>query len=240
MRTLAATALLLCGLCSGCVQIRFRPEPPPGDATAQQRAEEEEALPAEAPSRETLVRAWASAAPRSILVVPAGNGSRQANAPDLLVSTLAPVLAERGYYVFPIHTVKTLLEREGEAPIRPHPSSARRLASRFGADAVLYVTLRVWDADYWIAHTVLAIEADYRLLGKNGELLWHTLQRVEHRPRPWPGSGGDRVVNFLEKAIVAGIARAAPDYLPLTRQLHAQAILHGAQALPAGPIAKAP
>ena len=43
--------------------------------------------------------------PRSILVVPAVNRSVDVGAPDYLLSTIARPLAERGYYVFPVHLV---------------------------------------------------------------------------------------------------------------------------------------
>lgn len=44
--------------------------------------------------------------PRSILIVPAINRSVEVNAPDYFLTTIGKPLAERGYYVFPVHLVK--------------------------------------------------------------------------------------------------------------------------------------
>lgn len=58
-------------------------------------------------------------------------------------------LAE-GFYVFPVNTTKTVLEQEGfyeGEQIHQQPPEA--LARMFGADAVLYVTIKRWDAAAW-------------------------------------------------------------------------------------------
>ena len=51
--------------------------------------------------------------PRSILVVPVINKSIDVNAPDYFLATIATPLAERGYYVFPINMVKSVLADDG-------------------------------------------------------------------------------------------------------------------------------
>src|SRR5690554_5632196 len=50
------------------------------------------------------------AQPKSLLVVPIVNNSVDVQAPTSVLTTLPRVLAEKGYYVFPVNTVKTLLE----------------------------------------------------------------------------------------------------------------------------------
>jgi hypothetical protein len=54
-----------------------------------------------------------SEGPRSILVVPVINKSIDVNAPDYFLATIAPPLAERGYYVFPVNMVKSVLADDG-------------------------------------------------------------------------------------------------------------------------------
>ena len=61
----------------------------------------------------TDLGAFNAAKPRSILVVPAANKSLDVDAPNYLLTTLTVPLAEKGYYVFPVHTAKTVLEQEG-------------------------------------------------------------------------------------------------------------------------------
>jgi len=113
--------------------------------------------------------AFYSAAPRSILVVPTVNKSLDVEAPNFLLSTLSVPLAEKGYYVFPVNTVKFVLEQEGfyegESIHQQPPGS---LAKLFGADAVLYVTINNWDAKYAFLSTVVTVDFDYRMADRNG------------------------------------------------------------------------
>ena len=86
---------------------------------------------------------------RSLLVVPVVNNSLDVDAPKYMLSTLTIPLAERGYYVFPVNTVKVLLEQEGfYEPAQVHQQDAAALAALFGADAIMYVTINRWDAQY--------------------------------------------------------------------------------------------
>ncbi|HEY6100783.1 MAG TPA: GNA1162 family protein, partial [Anaeromyxobacter sp.] len=91
----------------------------------------------------------AAARPRSILIVPVVNKSVDVNAADYFLSTVAVPVAERGYYVFPVNMVKRVLEDDGLADAGlVHGADPMRLASLFGADAVLYISIERWDAKY--------------------------------------------------------------------------------------------
>ena len=57
--------------------------------------------------------AYIAAAPRSILVVPIVNKSLEVDASNYMLTTLPTALGEKGYYVFPVHTTKFVLEHEG-------------------------------------------------------------------------------------------------------------------------------
>src|SRR6266496_2431242 len=61
----------------------------------------------------TDLSAFRSAAPKSILVVPVVNKSLEVDAANYMLTTMSVPLAERGYYVFPVNTVRTVLEQEG-------------------------------------------------------------------------------------------------------------------------------
>ncbi len=68
--------------------------------------------------------------PRSILVVPVINKSIDANAPDYFLATIATPLAERGYYVFPINMVKSVLADDGLSDANlVHAGDPHRLAN---------------------------------------------------------------------------------------------------------------
>ncbi|MGH6803061.1 MAG: GNA1162 family protein, partial [Methyloceanibacter sp.] len=98
--------------------------------------------------------AFYAAPPRSILVVPTVNRSLDVDAPNYVLSTLPVPLAEKGYYVFPVNTAKFVLEQEGlYEGERIHQQPAAALARLFHADAVLYVTINRWDAQYVVLST---------------------------------------------------------------------------------------
>jgi hypothetical protein len=111
--------------------------------------------------------AFVRAAPRSILIVPIENKSLDVDAANYMLSTLTIPLAERGYYVFPVNTVKVVLEQEGlYEPERVRQADPQKLASYFGADAILYVAITRWDAQYAVLATTVTVELSYRLVSR--------------------------------------------------------------------------
>jgi hypothetical protein len=178
--------------------------------------------------------AFTAAAPKSILVVPIANRSLDVDAPNYMLSTLSVPLAERGYYVFPVNTAKVVLEQEGfYEPEQIHQAPPETLAKMFGADAVLYVTINRWDAQYVVFTTTVTVEFDYRMFAKDGTQIWKASQRMQYSPQQ--NSGGSPLANLIAAAITAAVTRAAPDYMPLARQANTQVMVLGAQALPLGP-----
>lgn len=176
-----------------------------------------------------------AAAPRSILVVPSINKSLDVDAPNYLLSTLTVPLAEKGYYVFPVHTAKTVLEQEGfYEGEQIHAQPPESLAKMFGADTVLYVTINRWDAQYALFTTVVTVEFDYRIVNKDGTDLWAAKQKMQYQPNNQNNSGPP-LAQLLAAAINAAVTRAAPNYLPLTRQANAQVFILGPNAIPNGP-----
>jgi len=183
--------------------------------------------------------AFNAAAPRSILVVPAVNKTIDVDAPSYLLSTLTVPLAEKGFYVFPVNTAKTVLEQEGlyeGEQIHRQPPEA--LAKLFGADAVLYVTINRWDAQYVIITTTVTVDFDYRIVFKDGTELWRANQRMQYSPQN--SSGGHPIAMLVAAAVNAAIARAAPNYLPLAQQANQQVFVVGPTAIPNGPYRQPP
>src|SRR5262249_20069677 len=128
--------------------------------------------------------AFKAAAPRSILVVPVVNKSLDVDAPNYLLSTLAVPLAEKGYYVFPVNTTKMVLEQEGfYEGEQVHKQSPAQLAKLFDADAVLFVTIDRWDAQYVLLSTTVTVELDYRMTAKDGTEIWKAHQTVQYTPQ---------------------------------------------------------
>lgn len=179
-----------------------------------------------------------AAAPRSILVVPAVNKSLDVDAPNYLLTTLSIPLAEKGYYVFPVHTVKTVLEQEGfYEGERIHAQPPEGLAKMFGADAVLYVTINRWDAKYAVLATTVTVEFDYKIVSKSGVEIWEAKKTMQYSPNN-SNQQGHPLAILLAAAISAATTRAAPNYMPLTKQANNQVFMMGPDALPNGPYAK--
>jgi hypothetical protein len=173
-------------------------------------------------------------APRSILVVPAINRSVDVDAPNYYLSTIARPLAERGYYVYPVNLVKRMMEDDGLADSGlVHSADARRLGELFSADAVLYVTIERWDARYVVLSTTVTVEFSYVLKSaKTNDVLWDGKQSLVYSPQN-NSSGG--VAGLIVAAINAAIVKAAPNYMPLTRQANALVVYSPGRGLPAGP-----
>jgi len=178
--------------------------------------------------------AFIATAPRSILVVPTVNKSLDVDAPNYVLSTLPVPLAEKGYYVFPVHTTKHVLEHEGYYEgDRIHQMPPEQLAQMFDADAILYVTINRWDAQYMILATQVTVEFDYRVVGRDGTELWKENKRMVYAPQN-NNSGGSPLAGLIAAAISAAVTRAAPNYLPLTQQANNE-VFYGPQAFPDGP-----
>jgi len=177
------------------------------------------------------------APPRSILVVPVVNRSLDVDASNYVLSTLTIPLAELGYYVFPVNTVKVVLEQEGlyepEQVRRMEPS---QLAALFGADAVLYVTIKRWDAQYVVISTTVTVEFDYEMTHKNGPKIWAANKQMQYTPQNQQQQGGGLAV-LIAAAITAAATRIAPNYLPLTQQANQQVFMVESTKLPPGPYA---
>ncbi len=177
--------------------------------------------------------AFNRAAPRSILVVPAVNKTLDVDAPVYVLTTLPIPLANKGYYVFPINTTKYILEQEGlyegdRIASMPVPT----LAKMFGADAILYVTINRWDAQYIILSTTVTVEFDYKLVAADGTVIWTENKKMAYSPQSNQGGG---LGGLIAAAISAAMTRAAPNYIPLAQSAHQQVFLMGPNQLPDGP-----
>lgn len=172
--------------------------------------------------------------PKSILIVPAVNKSVDVNAADYFLSTIVRPVAEKGYYVFPINLSKRIMEDDGLSDASlVHKSDTVRLASLFGADSVLYVTIERWDARYMIIATEVTVEFTYVLKnGHTGEQIWMGTQKMVYQPNQVNSGGG--WAGLVIMAASAAIAKAAPNYIPLTQQANSLAVSVPHNGIPAG------
>jgi hypothetical protein len=176
-----------------------------------------------------------AAAPRSILVVPTVNKSLDVDAPNYLLSTLPVPLAEKGFYVFPVHTIKTVLEQEGfYEGDQIHAQPPEALAGMFGADSILYVRINRWDARYAFITTTVTVDFDYRIVYRDGTELWQANQKMVYQPQN-NNNAGSPMAALVAAAINAAVTRAAPNFMPLAKQANNEVFLTGPNAIPNGP-----
>lgn len=186
-------------------------------------------------------RDWVAAeseSPRSILVVPVLNNSVDVDAPLYALSTLAEPLAERGYYVFPVNTVKMALEHEGlyeGATIRMLGTA--KLCELFGADSVLYVDINKWAAEYLLVSTTVTVSIRYTLEDAQGRQLWSEKVSKSYSPDMTTDTGSI-TANLIVSAISAGTARAKPKYMNLMHEANQAAFYNGYNPIPKGPYAR--
>lgn len=180
--------------------------------------------------------AFTAAAPRSILVVPVINKSLDVDAPNYVLSTLPVPIAEKGYYVFPVNTAKVVLEQEGYYEgEKIHEQPASTLSKLFGSDAVLYVTINRWDAQFALITTTVTVDFTYRLVTKDDVEIWQERKQMRYQPNNNNNSAGSPLGAVLAAVISAAMTRAAPNYIPLTRQANQQVFILGPNPLPDGP-----
>ncbi|MGL1077229.1 DUF799 domain-containing protein [Vibrio parahaemolyticus] len=173
--------------------------------------------------------------PKSILILPVVNKSVDVDAPLAVYSSLPVMLAEKGYYVYPSNTVKTILEYEGlyePAEIQALPTN--KLADMFGADVFLYVTIEQWDTKYVLISSTTEVEFTYTFKDREGNTIWEAAKKMEYTPQN--SSSGNAIADLIGAVITAAIQRAAPDYMPLTRMANYQVFYTDkATYLPNGP-----
>jgi hypothetical protein len=181
--------------------------------------------------------AFRAAAPRSILVVPIVNKSLVLSASNFMLTTLPIPLAEQGYYVFPVDTVRYVLEQEGfYEPDLVHQEGAANLAKFFDADAVLLVTIKRWETQYVFISATVTVEIEYNMFDRDGSSIWKAEKRMVYSPQQQ--SSASPLATLISAAISSALLKVEPNYLPLARQANQQVIVLGPTALPQGPYAR--
>lgn len=150
--------------------------------------------------------------PKSIVVVPVLNDSPEVTAPSVFITTITRPLAEKGYYVFPVYLTDMVLRDFGLTEAgHVHQLPPSRFSELFGADAVLFVTIKDWSTKYLVLVSTVTVEMEYVLKDtKTGQVLWQRTQ-----PYVYSSSGGGNPIVMLVSAAMTALM---VDYLPLARQ----------------------
>lgn len=112
--------------------------------------------------------------PRSILVLPPLNETTDIRGTYSYLSTVTFPIAEMGYYVYPVVLADQMLKENGlPTPGEMHQAPLHKLKEVFGADAVMYITLKEYGAKFQILSSVTRVTAQVRLVDTvTGTALW--------------------------------------------------------------------
>lgn len=167
--------------------------------------------------------------PKSILVLPARNTTTSVDATNNFRYTITKPLAEKGYYVFPVHLVDSFFKSENiyeSELIRQIPVS--KLKEVFNPDAILYVDINAWDTSYAVVSSHVDVGLSFSLLNaKNGEEIW---QNSAYAYSYSGLDGNNGLIGLVVSAISVAI-NTATDYNLLAYSGNNA----GVSMLPAGP-----
>jgi hypothetical protein len=173
--------------------------------------------------------------PRSILVVPILNESVEVYASNMLVTSVAYPLGERGYYVFPVMLTDALLKDLGlpEAGLI-HQLPPRKFYEHFGCDAVLFITIKDWASKFVLIQNTRYIKARYLLVNTHsGNVLWDHTQEMSLGS----GDGGGGLLGMVVAAVVDKVMTESFDtaYRDVARITNSTSFNQAGFGLPAGP-----
>lgn len=172
--------------------------------------------------------AFRKANPRSILVLPPVNESVDVKATHSVLSQSSRPLAEAGYYVLPVALVEETFRQNGlTVPDEMHAVELDKLHEIFGADSVLYMTIKRYGATYFVLGSATVVEAEGKLVdSKSGAVIWQgsaTASSEEGNNNSGGGIAGMLLTAIIRQVISEvtdqshGIAGVASERLLATR-----------------------
>lgn len=143
--------------------------------------------------------------PRSILVLPPLNESTDTRGTYSYLASITYPISEMGYYVYPVVLTDQLLKENGlPTPGEMHQAPLDKLKKVFGADAVLYLTLKEYGTKYYVINSVSVARAHARLVDTaTGTVLWEGMLQAQQGTN---NSGGGLVGAIVNAAINQAIS----------------------------------
>ncbi len=162
--------------------------------------------------------------PVSILILPPINESTAADAKEYYSTTIQEPLAFSGYYTFPYTIIAEILKMEGvyDAELLANiPLS--KFNEYFGADAVLFTTIKQWDLSYMVLASILTVSIDCKLKSTTSDqALWEYTGTVEVDLSGNYSGGG--IAGLAIKIVATAIITAMADYVPYAQQANYRAL----------------
>ena len=162
--------------------------------------------------------------PASILILPPINESTAADAKEYYSTTIQEPLAYSGYYTFPYPITSEILKMEGiydtELLVNLPLSKFKEY---FGADAVLFTTIKKWDLCYIVIASTLTVSIDCDLKSTtSNQTLWKYTGTIVVDLSG--GNGGGTLAGLVVKVVMAAVQTAVADYVPYARQANYRAL----------------
>ncbi len=151
--------------------------------------------------------------PSSILVLPPLNESTDVMAPYIYLSTATRPLAERGYYVFPVAVIDTVMKENGV----PNPEDMAqvpldKIREVIDPDAVLYVTIKDWGTKYRLIDSATTIHLWGQLVDTDtGTVLWQGERTVVQSSSQNQGGLAEMLVAAVVSQVVSSIVDPSRD-----------------------------
>lgn len=169
--------------------------------------------------------------PHSLLILPPINESTDAEAKDYYSTTIPIPMIFHGYYVFPYELTSEILKQEGiydSELLRDLPLA--KFQEYFGADAVLFTTIKKWNLQYLVISSTLTVSIDCEIKSTHtSETLWSYNGTVVVDLSGQNNSGGGLAGLLIQVAMTAANSAAA-DYVRYAHVANQRAIA----ALPYG------
>jgi hypothetical protein len=157
--------------------------------------------------------------PLSVLILPPMNESTAADAKEYYSTTIQEPLAFSGFYTFPYQITTDILKMEGiyDAELLVNMPLSK-FKEFFGADAVLFTTIKKWDMSYLVLSSSLTVSVDCKLKSTTSDrILWEYVGTVVVDLSGGGDSGGG-LAGLIVKTIVTAAKSAMADYVPYARQ----------------------
>lgn len=169
--------------------------------------------------------------PKSLLIMPPMNMSTAADAKEYYPTTIEMPIAFHGYYTFPYEMTAEILKQEGVYDSElVYDLPLNKFREYFGADAVLFTKIKMWDTSYFVAVANLTISIDAEIKStKTSQSLWKYNGTVDVDLTGEYGGGGP--LGVIIAAVATTINTASADYVDYAKQANSLYV----RSIPYGP-----
>jgi hypothetical protein len=157
--------------------------------------------------------------PRSVLVLPPINESTDVRGTYGYLSTVTRPIAEMGYYIYPVAVVDQYMKANGLPTAGEMQGvSLNKIGEVFGADAVLYITLKQYGSKYQVITSTTSVTAEGKLVDvRTGLTLWEGTASIQQS-----SSSGNAIADLVVAAVDQVVNSASDHAHDICSQVNVQ------------------